>query len=154
MLCAGSGGWAMPDDPTAEKQGLSNMQLYDLEADPGEQKNLHAEHPEIVRRLTTLLEKQVAEGRTRTRSEERRNYRSVEEIEVMRPQAGKPGNAVVSKKGQCLFDIRHPFPSPDWGRLMKLSQRTFQDHLVVAWGDKRSYVAVIRIVASWCKSNR
>jgi hypothetical protein len=32
--------------------------------DPGETRNLQAEHPEIVRRLYGLLEKYVSEGRS------------------------------------------------------------------------------------------
>jgi len=64
LLCAGSGGWAEPDDPQAEARGLPAVQLYDMETDPGETKNLQAAHPEIVARLTTMLERQVAEGRS------------------------------------------------------------------------------------------
>jgi hypothetical protein len=40
------------------------VQLYDLAADIGETRNVQAEHPEIVARLTGLLEKYVAEGRS------------------------------------------------------------------------------------------
>jgi arylsulfatase A len=64
ILSPGSGGWSSPKDPEAVKQGLPQVQLYDMMADPGEGKNLQAEHPEIVARLTALLEKQVADGRS------------------------------------------------------------------------------------------
>lgn len=64
VLCAGSGGWGKPGDAAAAKQGLPPVQLYDMAADIGERKNLQAEHPEIVARLTKLLEKQVAAGRS------------------------------------------------------------------------------------------
>ena len=40
------------------------MQLYDLADDIGEKRNVQAEHPEIVERLTKLLEKYVADGRS------------------------------------------------------------------------------------------
>mgnify|MGYP003739594485 FL=1 len=63
-LCPGSGGWSQPRDPQAIKQGLPKMQLYDMTADIGEQKNLQAAHPEVVRRLTALLERYVADGRS------------------------------------------------------------------------------------------
>ena len=56
-LCAGSGGWTKgggPDSP----------QLYDLTADPGETKNLAKEKPELVAKLTKLLEEYVANGRS------------------------------------------------------------------------------------------
>ncbi len=63
-LCAGSGGWASPKDAQALAQGLPEVQLYDMTADVGERKNLQAEHPEIVQRLTALLEKYIADGRS------------------------------------------------------------------------------------------
>ena len=61
-----SGGWSDPR-PTKKKQheNLPKFQLYDLEADPGEQKNLEESHPEIVKSLKALLEKYKAEGRSR-----------------------------------------------------------------------------------------
>lgn len=63
-LCPGSGGWSGPKDPAATRQGLPPVQLYDVTADIGETRNLQAEHPEIVERLTRLLEKYVAEARS------------------------------------------------------------------------------------------
>ena len=49
----------------AEEQGLPPVQLFDLEADPAEKTNLQAAHPDIVRRLTTLLESYRKNGRSR-----------------------------------------------------------------------------------------
>ncbi|MHB8521217.1 MAG: hypothetical protein ACYDH9_10715 [Limisphaerales bacterium] len=43
---------------------MPSVQLYDLSAEVGEKKNLEAEHPEIVARLTALLQKFVADGRS------------------------------------------------------------------------------------------
>ena len=63
-LCPGSGGWGTPGDATAAKQHLPDVQLYDLGTDIAEAKNVQAEHPEIVARLTKLLEKLLAEGRS------------------------------------------------------------------------------------------
>ena len=63
-LCPGSGGWSQPRDPQAVRQGLPPIQLYDMEADVGEQRNVEAEHPEVVKRLTALLERYVAQGRS------------------------------------------------------------------------------------------
>ena len=40
------------------------MQLYDLQADIGEQHNLESQEPEVVARLTKVLEQYVAEGRS------------------------------------------------------------------------------------------
>lgn len=63
-LCAGSGGWSEPREPQAAKRKLPPDQLYDLAHDPGEQQNVAADHPEIVARLTQLLEESIANGRT------------------------------------------------------------------------------------------
>jgi arylsulfatase A-like enzyme len=40
-------------------------QLYNLEADPGETKNLYFDQPEIVKELKTLLDQAKASGRSR-----------------------------------------------------------------------------------------
>jgi arylsulfatase A len=63
-LCTGSGGWGNPSDAQAKQAGLPDFQLYDLSVDIGETKNLLGEQPEVVRRLTALLEKYVADGRS------------------------------------------------------------------------------------------
>lgn len=63
-LCPGSGGWSLPRDPQAKKQGMPALQLYDMTLDIGEQRNLEAEHPDVVKRLLALLEKYVAQGRS------------------------------------------------------------------------------------------
>jgi arylsulfatase A-like enzyme len=63
-LSPGSGGWSAPRDPQAMKQGLPQEQLYDMAFDLAETKNVAAEHPEIVKRLTQRLEKMVTEGRS------------------------------------------------------------------------------------------
>ncbi len=63
-LCAGSGGWASPKDGAATSQGLPAVQLYDVSHDVGESHNVQADYPEIVTRLTQLLERYVAEGRS------------------------------------------------------------------------------------------
>jgi hypothetical protein len=41
-------------------------QLYDLDADPRETKNVWQEHPEVVRRLRKLLDQYRRSGRSRT----------------------------------------------------------------------------------------
>jgi hypothetical protein len=73
-LCAGDGverRWCnekgVPHDigeTEARQRGLPPVQLYNVVDDPGETKNLQAEHPETVRRLYRLLEKYVSEGRS------------------------------------------------------------------------------------------
>lgn len=57
-LCPNSGGWSK--DAPVKTPG----QLYDMSHDVGERTNEYAKHPEIVSRLTKLLEKYVADGRS------------------------------------------------------------------------------------------
>ena len=63
-LCAGSGGWSDPKSNSPQAKALPTVQLYDLESDIGEMKNVQADHPEVVARLTKILEAQIADGRS------------------------------------------------------------------------------------------
>lgn len=63
-LCPGSGGWGAPRDPAALKQNLPAIQLYDMNADIGEKTNVESANPEMVERLTKLLQKYVTDGRS------------------------------------------------------------------------------------------
>lgn len=62
-LCRGSGGWSAPR-PGQGDRDLPQDQLFDLSTDIGEQRNVREQHPEVVKRLTGLLEQLVADGRT------------------------------------------------------------------------------------------
>ena len=63
-FCPGSGGWGKPTDAAAKKEGQPSVQLYDLGNDVGETKNVQADHPDVVARLTKLLEQQITDGRS------------------------------------------------------------------------------------------
>lgn len=63
-LCPGSGGGGSLSPETAMRQNLPMIQLYDLENDIQEKNNLYQKYPEIVFRLTKLLEKYVRDGRS------------------------------------------------------------------------------------------
>jgi arylsulfatase A-like enzyme len=63
-LCPGSGGWSRPRPGRDDASKLPPVQLYDMAADPGERTNVHDQHPEVVARLTRLLDKYVADGRS------------------------------------------------------------------------------------------
>jgi arylsulfatase A len=63
-FCPGSGGWSFPRPGRDSANELPALQLFDLEADPGEETNLYDKHPEVVRKLTALMEKYVAQGRS------------------------------------------------------------------------------------------
>lgn len=62
-LAPGSAGWSAPR-PGQEPKDAPRIQLFDLSDDIGEKNNVQAQHPDIVEKLTKLLEKQVAEGRS------------------------------------------------------------------------------------------
>ncbi len=62
VLGRGSGGWSSQGSPQ-DPEG----QLYNLESDPGEMESLYERRPDIVKRLTQLLEKYKKEGRSRPR---------------------------------------------------------------------------------------
>lgn len=63
-FCPGSGGWSYPRPGRDNTKELPALQLFDLEADPGEETNLYEKHPEVVQKLTALMEKYVAQGRS------------------------------------------------------------------------------------------
>jgi len=63
-LAPGSGGWAKPGDAEARQLGWPEVQLYQLDSDPAETRNLQAENPAEVTRLKALLSRYVAEGRS------------------------------------------------------------------------------------------
>jgi arylsulfatase A len=59
----GSGGWPPPRGGPPEP-GIPG-QLYHIADDPGETENLWDKYPEVIQRLTALLERQKASGRSR-----------------------------------------------------------------------------------------
>ena len=52
------------DGPPAKDESLPAGQLYNIVQDFGETNNLYDKHPEIVKRLTALLDKYLEEGRS------------------------------------------------------------------------------------------
>jgi len=67
----GSGGNNYESSPELKEYALPNTaptaagQLYDLESDPGETRNLALEHPEIVTEMDAILKKSIASGHSR-----------------------------------------------------------------------------------------
>jgi arylsulfatase A-like enzyme len=62
-LCSDSGGWSDPRPGKAPK-GAPPIQLFDMEKDIGERHNVQDKYPEVVARLTTLLEPYAENGRS------------------------------------------------------------------------------------------
>jgi arylsulfatase A-like enzyme len=60
----GSGGFTAPR-VIKPKPGEPTGQLYHLGDDPGEKKNVYLEHPQVVKRLSALLERYRREGHSR-----------------------------------------------------------------------------------------
>lgn len=63
-LAYGSGGWTVPKESAAKKDGAPKAQLYNLAKDPAETTNLYASNPEIADRLLKQLEQDVFSGRS------------------------------------------------------------------------------------------
>ena len=64
-LALRKGKWKLVTRPNAPRPA-GRAELYDLPADPAEQKNLAAEHPEVVRELTAFLQELRSRGRSRS----------------------------------------------------------------------------------------
>ncbi len=97
-LCPGSGGWSLPRDAQAVKQGLPPVQLYDMRADVGEQKNVQADHPDVVKDMTALLKRYVAQGRS-TPGKPQENNGTVDIWKKdVKSKAGKKGAKKAAKK--------------------------------------------------------
>ncbi len=63
-FCPGSGGWSYPTPTVAMALDIPPVQLYDLDNDPGEKKNVASAYPDEVKSLTALMTKYVEEGRS------------------------------------------------------------------------------------------
>jgi arylsulfatase A-like enzyme len=94
-LCPGSGGWSAPRPGTEAAKKLPAVQLYDLHSDIGERTNLQERHADVVAKLTTLLEKYVADGRS-TPGEPQQNTVPVEIWKSRKP--GKRTQQAATKK--------------------------------------------------------
>ena len=64
ILAPDSGGWTSPRPGSPEARGLPRVQLYDMETDVGESTNVASAHPDVVTRLTGMLERSVESGRS------------------------------------------------------------------------------------------
>lgn len=62
-MCKGSGGWCAPA-PGQEKEDAPEFQLYNLKEDIGENKNIIADHPKLVKEMQETLSSIILRGRS------------------------------------------------------------------------------------------
>jgi arylsulfatase A len=96
-LCPGSGGWSAPRPGRNDMSDLPAIQLYDLEADIGETKNVYYAHPKIIKRMTGLLQKYVDDGRSTPGPKQANNgavdiWKAGKEAHAAKPKARAPKN--------------------------------------------------------------
>ncbi len=97
-FCPDSGGWSDPKPGNPIVKTLPPVQLYDLATDMGEQTNVQDKHPEIVAKLTDLMKKYIADGRS-TPGEKQANAEEVPLIpKAAAKNAGKKKGAGKKKK--------------------------------------------------------
>ena len=63
-LCPGSGGWSAPRPGRVNLATMPALQLFDLESDPGETRNLEAKHPVRVSKMKEMLSEIIDQGRS------------------------------------------------------------------------------------------
>jgi arylsulfatase A len=64
IFSSGSGGWASPKDAEATTLGMPDVQLYDMLDEPSESTNIQSAHPDVVDKLTQLMEQYIENGRS------------------------------------------------------------------------------------------
>src|SRR5262249_14435806 len=87
-LCPGSGGWSAPRPGRDDTSKEPLVQVFDLSAAVGEKRNVQDRNPEVVERLTKLVEKYVADGR----STPGKMQKNTTEVDIWKPgqEAHKP----------------------------------------------------------------
>ena len=88
-LCPGSGGWSFPRPGVDDVSGLPDVQLFDLTADRAETTNVQADHPDVVARLSAVLDDLVARGRS-TPGSARANARKIDVREGIKLARRRP----------------------------------------------------------------
>jgi arylsulfatase A-like enzyme len=95
ILARGSGGWSSPKENQVAK-GASKAQLYDLDADPGEQTNLYSAKPKVAERLLSQLTAEISRGRSTAGSTSENDFKEIVLWKSESPAKGK-GNAAKRK---------------------------------------------------------
>jgi arylsulfatase A len=64
LFCADSGGWSQPKPKAVSVAAAESIQLYDMSADVGEQQNVAAQHPDVVKAMIQEMEQLIEKGRS------------------------------------------------------------------------------------------
>lgn len=64
VFAPGSGGWSAPRPGQEDTSAQPLIQLFDLHDDIGETRNMQDQQPQVVARLTAMMEKCAADGRS------------------------------------------------------------------------------------------
>jgi arylsulfatase A-like enzyme len=86
ILARASGGWSAPNERNAAADAPEG-QLYNMEDDPAEQRNLYLTQPNVVAKLLSLLERDVQRGRT-TPGQNSKN--DVQDIQLWKSKPRQP----------------------------------------------------------------
>ncbi len=100
ILARGSGGWSSPNEKQVPK-GAPKAQLYDLDADPGEQTNLYSAEPKIANRLLSQLTTEVTGGRSTSGSDSKNDTDKIvlwKSESSAKQSAAKPNSKAATQK--------------------------------------------------------
>jgi len=112
-ITPGSGGGGTLSAQTAMRNGLPMIQLYNLEEDIGEKNNLFDKYPDVVFRLTKLLEKYVKNGRSTPGTPQKNTgepdiWRSLN-VRNEKFSTNKVEHIAIGKKVKLLNDVELKF---------------------------------------------
>lgn len=93
-LCPGSGGWDKPKDVAARREGLPDIQLYNMHDDISEKVNLQDQDPEVIAHLLKLLEKYVTDGRSTPGAPQKNDV----QVDIWKNNLNEMGRAKRAKK--------------------------------------------------------
>ena len=63
-FCPGSGGWSYPTPEESSNLDLPPVQLFNLDNDPAEEQNVAEANPDVVKKLTALMQEYITKGRS------------------------------------------------------------------------------------------
>jgi arylsulfatase A-like enzyme len=73
----GSGGWSYPTKKEIQNLKLPLFQLYNLETDPSETLNVAENNPQIVKKLTSLMEQYIENGRSTSGAPQKNDTKTI-----------------------------------------------------------------------------